>query len=549
MTSTNQNKSIKMIHDEKINEIQRYQDEKLLIIDKINRIDFLLHQTKKCHLCNNKEITISSNDFYLSQCNNVVCRDCIDKNLPLCDVCGKKIKTSSIDSLPIYISSCGHVFCKSCIGITDCASLSGESQKYFKVKLPSKKKENEFIKHQTNSYSRIGCFIKNCEAISLIIKPIELYFICNSNTCSNGYTIPQITDKKDDFCHVNKTIHFWEKRYNDIRLFDYNINFELNSEFINLTKHVKKIDSMLNDYYIDNVQLLTNIFELQDELSNNSNGNGNLVDFTFDGHFKTEKSKIVDDSNEYYEMMNEYYRKNECNANEFALGSQYGDIKKCEKCDGEINLDVNMGMVTCIDCGYTLQEIGTHNMAILTHKEKQEFNNTYQYTYKKLQHFTDHLKNVMGIPDKVIPQNVIDKVKNHIYKDRVNLNKIDAEYIKKLLKQLKLTEYYETRYYILYQVSNIKPLKIPISIKEELKKMFCTILEPYEIHCKSIIKSRKNFMSYPYVLYQFCKILKLDCYLKYFPLLKNRDKLYLQDEIWKKICNDPNVNFPFYPTV
>ena len=57
----------------------------------------------------------------------------------------------------------------------------------------------------------------------------------------------------------------------------------------------------------------------------------------------------------------------------------------------------------------------------------------------------------------------------------------------------------------------------------------------FKKHCP---KGRRNFLSYGYVLYKFCELLEMDEYLACFPLLKNRDKLYLQDKTWEKICKD-----------
>ena len=53
-------------------------------------------------------------------------------------------------------------------------------------------------------------------------------------------------------------------------------------------------------------------------------------------------------------------------------------------------------------------------------------------------------------------------------------------------------------------------------------------------HCPS---DRKNFLSYSYVLHKFCELLELDELLSYFPLLKSREKLQQQDNIWEKICS------------
>ena len=47
-----------------------------------------------------------------------------------------------------------------------------------------------------------------------------------------------------------------------------------------------------------------------------------------------------------------------------------------------------------------------------------------------------------------------------------------------------------------------------------------------------------NFLSYSYCLYKFCELLGEDSFMNQFPLLKSREKLYQQDCIWKKICNE-----------
>jgi hypothetical protein len=38
-------------------------------------------------------------------------------------------------------------------------------------------------------------------------------------------------------------------------------------------------------------------------------------------------------------------------------------------------------------------------------------------------------------------------------------------------------------------------------------------------------------------------LLELDEYLPCFPLLKSREKLYMQDKIWQKICDDMGWEF------
>jgi hypothetical protein len=49
---------------------------------------------------------------------------------------------------------------------------------------------------------------------------------------------------------------------------------------------------------------------------------------------------------------------------------------------------------------------------------------------------------------------------------------------------------------------------------------------------------RKNFLSYPYILYKFFEILKEPGYLKHFTLLKSREKLMKTDMLWKNIVEE-----------
>jgi hypothetical protein len=70
--------------------------------------------------------------------------------------------------------------------------------------------------------------------------------------------------------------------------------------------------------------------------------------------------------------------------------------------------------------------------------------------------------------------------------------------------------------------------------------MFKEIQGPFLKHCP---KNRKNFLSYSYVLFKFCQLLDKDEFLPHFSLLKSREKLHVQDQIWKKICVDVNWEF------
>jgi hypothetical protein len=71
-------------------------------------------------------------------------------------------------------------------------------------------------------------------------------------------------------------------------------------------------------------------------------------------------------------------------------------------------------------------------------------------------------------------------------------------------------------------------------------KMFILIEVPWEMFKKP---SRKNFMSYSYVLYKFCELLDLDDLLDCFTLHQDPNILAANDELWEKICKYLNWEF------
>ncbi len=136
-------------------------------------------------------------------------------------------------------------------------------------------------------------------------------------------------------------------------------------------------------------------------------------------------------------------------------------------------------------------------------------------------------------------------IKSELRKNRIkSLDYSQISQVKTILKKLKLNDYYEHIAYIISKITGKPAPSINRETEEKLKKMFDKIQEPFEKHCP---KDRINFLSYSYVLHKFFQLLELDDYVKCFPLLKSRTKLRIQDEIWKKICED--CQWQFYPSV
>ena len=159
--------------------------------------------------------------------------------------------------------------------------------------------------------------------------------------------------------------------------------------------------------------------------------------------------------------------------------------------------------------------------------------------------FSNGLSQFQAKESTEIPDDIIEIIKSELRKQRLKyLDYTKIDQVKKILKKLKLNDYYEHIAYIISKITGKPAPCISRDTEETLKKMFDKIQEPFERHCP---KDRINFLSYSYVLHKFFQLLELDEYVKCFPLLKSRIKLRIQDEIWKKICYDCCLKF--YPRV
>ena len=199
--------------------------------------------------------------------------------------------------------------------------------------------------------------------------------------------------------------------------------------------------------------------------------------------------------------------------------------------------------LVCDNCGMILATLISEE---LTYREEQETSEKIvNYSYKRENHFNEWLSQFKAQETTTIPPEVIEQLRNELKKIKVKvLDEITHARVRTLLKKLKLNKFYEHVPYITNIISGVKPPSMPQELEERLRIMFKDIQKPFDDNCPP---ERKNFLSYSYVLYKFCELLSEDKYLKYFPLLKSKEKLYQQDVIWKKICEV--LHWEYIPTI
>uniref|UniRef100_A0A6C0LPN5 Late transcription factor VLTF3-like protein n=1 Tax=viral metagenome TaxID=1070528 RepID=A0A6C0LPN5_9ZZZZ len=250
----------------------------------------------------------------------------------------------------------------------------------------------------------------------------------------------------------------------------------------------------------------------------NTNTNDNVID----------KSSLVD---KYMSIINKKYVRN----------VEEEDIEICKNCKNQMTCLQHDAIIICNLCGYQELLLVEQNRPIL----KQNTKDTSHFSYKRINHFREWCNQVQGKESTDIPDEIFEKILTEIKKEKiVDTKTITYNKMRDILKRLRINKYYEHINYIINRINGIPTPQFSQELEDKLCNMFRNIQAPFLKHCP---KDRKNFLSYSYVLYKFFQILGLNEYLKYFPLLKSREKLYVQDQIWKKICIE--LNYEIIPSL
>lgn len=242
-----------------------------------------------------------------------------------------------------------------------------------------------------------------------------------------------------------------------------------------------------------------------------------------------DKSKLVD---EYLSHIDSSYLKT----------STCNDISHCNKCNIPLVCLQQDGVTVCPTCGYQEVLLVEQNRPLLRNNAKDS---TSHASYKRINHFREWCSQVQGKESTDIPEEVFEHILAEIKKEKItDTRKISNNKMRDILKKLRYNKFYEHSNYIMNRINGVQPPHFSPELEEKLCTMFKEIQAPFLKHCPL---SRKNFLSYSYCLHKMFQILGMPEYLKWFALLKSKSKLYMQDQIFKAICDD--LGWPFYPSL
>lgn len=215
----------------------------------------------------------------------------------------------------------------------------------------------------------------------------------------------------------------------------------------------------------------------------------------------------------------------------------------CSEC-GSHSFTYDGGYRACEGCGATIAHQCTGRAALSYNDVREEI---HVYPYRRANHFQEWLIQCQAKQTTVIPDEVYEQLWGEIRKRRIDASTLTAATLKSVMKPLRLNKYYEHMAFILHKLSGQPPLRLSLEVEERMKQMFNDIQEPFDKVVAIVAPHRKNFLSYSFVLRKFAELMELDDIVEHFQLLKSREKLHVQDAIWRAICSE--LSWRFIPSL
>ena len=225
------------------------------------------------------------------------------------------------------------------------------------------------------------------------------------------------------------------------------------------------------------------------------------------------------------------------------LKHKYNHNITCDNCNEKMDWILYDDQYVCFNCGFVVEAFPQANEYV--NSNVNDFDSEAQlFCYKKINHFNDWLDQLQARGTN-IPEDVFETILLQLKKMQIqDFKKLDYETMRSILKRLKLSKYYEQIPIIINKLNNEPTIVIDIETENKLKEMFKLIQNPfYQVKPKS----RRNFLSYSYVLHKLCQLLNRQDLVNCFPLLKSREKMIAQEKIWKDIVEI--LDWEFIPSI
>lgn len=322
----------------------------------------------------------------------------------------------------------------------------------------------------------------------------------------------------------------------------------LHDERDTLKKHIDALDTAEDevDYLVNTAPILFKYYEILekgagDESMNPKIGGNSILKWLVKTKENLKKEEEVE-KEDRASLLERYMSLTEDNfikhADQACSACDATTQWQCHNCAStSMNVILNDGIIYCNECACVEYIIVDHDRPSYKDPPKE----ISYFAYKRINHFNEWLSQIQGKETTEIPEEIYDAIVMEIKKQRIsNMADLKISKIKDILKKLKYNKYYEHAAHIKHKLNGVPIPHLEPELEEKLRTMFKLIQPPF---LKFMPSQRKNFLSYSYCIHKMIQLLGKDEYLPNFPLLKSRDKLHQQDQIWKNICEELGWHF------
>lgn len=205
----------------------------------------------------------------------------------------------------------------------------------------------------------------------------------------------------------------------------------------------------------------------------------------------------------------------------------------CTHCGGCIE-EVENSICVCTECA-TVAHVGFSLRDPTANLNWEDIKNLpgRQYTYRRLNHFREYLRQVQGISRAQLPPDLFVDLRAEFHKVRIPDENITPRRVRMMLKKIGQSKFYEHSEAIASRMNpSYHPVSIPPAHEEKLCLMFVQLEEPYEEIKHKVNRNRKNFLSYPFTFFKLNELNGWDTYNRGCYLLKSPTLISRQDEWW-----------------
>lgn len=228
--------------------------------------------------------------------------------------------------------------------------------------------------------------------------------------------------------------------------------------------------------------------------------------------------------------------------------SDYSDSDVCPLCGANMTMsDDSSRSCEKPSCGYNTSGYLSVTDQSYSFEQLSKLTSDRKFTYQRINHFRDTLRQAQGKSNATIPQEVRNLIHATIAKRRMPRDQLDPAKMKKILKEIKRPEYYEERVTLTCEVNpKYQPIVISPEQEEELCQKFQLADRAFEAIKAKVNPKRKNMMSYPSTARRLCELCGWKNLAAAFPLLKDENLRKKQDDFWQRVCE--KLGWEFVPT-